>query len=99
MAPLARKSGDTFCQLLKEKSVTPKDLVGIDENIRLYGISYYLGLKGNKFARTKLLEWKNINLYITSIKRLTKTGRDIVVYQASNFKAFAKKHVQIYEFR
>jgi hypothetical protein len=39
------------------------------------------------------------DFYVTSVKRTTKTGRHIVVYQASNFKAFAKKHVQIYGFR
>ncbi len=45
------------------------------------------------------VKWKNIDFYVTSVKRITKTGRNIVVYQASNFKAFAKKHVQIYGFR
>ncbi len=29
MASLSGKSGDTFCRLLKEKSVTPHDLVNI----------------------------------------------------------------------
>ncbi len=41
MASLAGKSGDTFCALLKEKSVTPHDLVNISKNI-LIGRSYYL---------------------------------------------------------
>ncbi len=41
MASLAGKSGDTFCALLKEKSVTPHDLVNIAKNI-LIGRSYYL---------------------------------------------------------
>jgi SRSO17 transposase len=58
-----------------------------------------LELKGKKFARTKRVKWKNIDFYVTSVKRTTKTGRNIVVYQASNFKAFAKKHVQTYGFR
>ncbi len=39
MASLAGKSSDTFCALLKEKSVTPHDLVNIVKNI-LIGSSY-----------------------------------------------------------
>jgi hypothetical protein len=41
MASLAGKSGDTFCRLLREKSVTPHDLGNIVKNI-LFGSSYYL---------------------------------------------------------
>jgi hypothetical protein len=54
-----------------------------------------LELKGKKFALTKRVKRKNINFYVTSVKRITKTGRNIVVYHASNFKAFAKKHARM----
>ncbi len=53
MASVAGKSGDTFCRLLKEKSVTPHDLVNIAKNILtgifliffLLMLSYNLKLK------------------------------------------------------
>ena len=47
MSSLAGKRGDTFCSLLKEKSVTPHDLVNVSKNI-LIGISYYLILNTQK---------------------------------------------------
>jgi hypothetical protein len=51
MASLAGKSGDTFCRLLKEKSVTPHDLVNIAKNI-LIGRSYYLILDDTIIEKT-----------------------------------------------
>ncbi len=39
IASLAGKSGDTFCALLKEKSVTAHDLVNIAKNIQ-FGRGY-----------------------------------------------------------
>jgi hypothetical protein len=50
-----------------------------------------LELKDKKFARTKRVKWKNIDFYVNLVKQTTKNGRNIFVYQASNFKAFAKK--------
>jgi hypothetical protein len=51
MASLAGKSGDTFCALLKEKSVMPHDLVNIAKNI-LIGRSYYLILDDTIIEKT-----------------------------------------------
>jgi hypothetical protein len=47
MASLAGKSGDTFCRLLKEKSVTTHVLVNISKKI-LIGRSYYLILNAQE---------------------------------------------------
>jgi hypothetical protein len=74
-----------------EKSVSPHDLVNIAKNT-LLGSSYYLILD-DKIIEKIHSRWKNIDFYVTSAKRTTKTGRNIVVYQASKFKAFAKKQV------
>jgi hypothetical protein len=51
MASLAGKSGDTFCRLLKEKSVTPHDLVNIAKNI-LISSSYSLILDNTIIEKT-----------------------------------------------
>ena len=103
MASLARKSGDTFCRLLKEKSVTPHNLVNIVKNI-LFGRSYYLILDDTIIEKTyaKLFQGACDN-YNTSnsqiVHSLCSTAAMISDGKRVIPKAFAKKHVQIYGFR
>lgn len=56
-------------------------------------------LKGRRHQRNKYACWRGIMLYFTSVKRVTKTGRVIIVYQVSNYKALACEHVQNYGYR
>jgi hypothetical protein len=58
-----------------------------------------LMLNGKRNARTKKGTWHELELYFTSVKKISKTGRVIITYQASNYKAFAQQHVQAYAYR
>jgi hypothetical protein len=58
-----------------------------------------LQLKGKAKARTKKGIWYELQLYFTSVKKISKTGRVIITYQVSNYTAFAQQHVQAYEYR
>lgn len=58
-----------------------------------------LKLKGKRNARTKKGIWYELELYFTSVKKMSKTGRVIITYQVSNYRAFAQQHVSAYEYR
>ncbi len=64
MASLAGKRGDTFCALLKEKSVTPHDLVKIAKNIP-FGSSYYLILNDTIIEKLMLDGLKELVIIMT----------------------------------
>jgi hypothetical protein len=49
--------------------------------------------------RTICAQWKNKYFYFTAVKRVTKTGRETIVYQISNFKTAPSLHARIYGFR
>lgn len=43
--------------------------------------------------------WKGLSLYFTAVKRTTKKGTIIIIYQVSNYKTKPKNHARIYGFR
>lgn len=58
-----------------------------------------LELKGRQKARTVLVEWHGLLLYITAQLRENKHGEESVVFQAANYYAKPKQHVLAYEKR
>lgn len=54
---------------------------------------------GRQMARTILISWHGISLYITAQRRIDKHGKETVVFQASTFHAKPMEHVRIYRMR
>ena len=59
----------------------------------------FLYLRKGRTEKTIKAQWLEMNLFFTSFKRLLSNGRFITVFQVSNFKASAKKHVMVYGYR
>lgn len=55
--------------------------------------------KGRQMARTIQVEWKELIIYITAVKRIDKRGNESIVYQASTYKASPSMHALIYKRR
>lgn len=49
--------------------------------------------------RTVKVLWQGMRLYVTAFLRVMKNGKVTRVYQVSNYKATAAKHVQCYKYR
>jgi hypothetical protein len=61
--------------------------------------SPFFKISGKRPKRTILITWKNMNLYVTALRRRMSNGDFSIVYQISNYKASAREHVQIYGYR
>ena len=57
-----------------------------------------LQLKGKRKSKTIKTNWDGIPIYVTAVKR-TRKNSTIIVYQVSNFKALARDHIRIYDYR
>ncbi len=66
-ALLASKSGNIFCELLREKSVALHDLVNITKNI-LFGSSYYRILDDTIVKKLMLYGLKGLAIIMTHQK-------------------------------
>jgi hypothetical protein len=85
--PLAGKSGDTFCRLLKEKSVTPHALVNIVKNIH-FGSSYYLILDDTIIKKTYAIWIKGAcNNYDTSNGQIVRSLCSVVAMISNGKRA------------
>jgi len=58
-----------------------------------------LQLSGKRPKRTIRASWYKINLYFTALRRRTRNGEFITIYQVSNYKASAREHIQAYGYR
>ncbi len=57
-----------------------------------------LQLKNKRKSKTIKTDWDGIPIYVTAVKRIRKNST-IIIYQVSNFKAPARKHIRIYDYR
>ncbi len=55
--------------------------------------------KGRQKARTILVEWHDIPLYITAVKYVNKDKSEKIVYQAATYCAIPRKHAEVYKAR
>lgn len=58
-----------------------------------------LKLSDTKKVKTVRFFWKGILVYITAVKRINKKGICSIVYQISNAKLSAQRHLRMYEYR
>ena len=54
---------------------------------------------GKQKCRTIKVIWHKLNLYLTAQKRISKNGKESIVYQVSTYFAKPSKHVKIYKKR
>jgi len=55
--------------------------------------------KGRQMARTVLVIWQGLSLYITAVRRIDKHGNETIVYQAATYKATPSQHAKNYKWR
>jgi hypothetical protein len=58
-----------------------------------------LKLNGLRLAHTIKVFWNGLWLFLTACRRIDKHGDETIVYQAANFEAQPRKHVQFYKNR
>lgn len=56
-------------------------------------------MKDKQKHRTIKAYWKEQSLYFTAVKRVTKKGNELIIFQVSNYLTTPRNHVKIYGFR
>lgn len=74
-------------------------VVEIDDEQAQIRKSSKFKLSGKTSKRTRRGKWKNMDLFFTGFRRITKVGTIIITYQVSNYKASAREHTQNYGYR
>lgn len=55
--------------------------------------------KGRQMARTIRVIWKGLPIYITAAKRISKSGKETIIFQAATYKAKPSQHALVYKYR
>lgn len=55
--------------------------------------------KGRQMARTITVQWHNMNLEITVVRRIDKHEKESIVFQVATYKALPREHVEAYDCR
>jgi len=73
----------------------------IEKNGQEYSLKEapFFRLNGYRTMRTIVAMWHGISLYFTALRRVMRNGIITIVFQVSNYKASARKHVLHYRYR
>jgi Transposase DDE domain len=69
--------------------------------IKLCTLANKVGIKltGRQMARTVSVEWHDLPVEITIVKRIDKNDKESIVFQVSTYKAEPRQHVKAYDMR